>query len=131
MPFVVKDLMISVLQGNDNLGLGGRVFATDHSCGGCCLTPCSLPSCPNNSCVGITDCSLGRLGADVVNPADLAVLKQILKNALSEVELREAVLKQVMRPQTLDDVEALEERLKGAIQELQLIKKDLKNQPGG
>jgi hypothetical protein len=49
---------------------------------------------------------------------DLAILKAELKATLSQVEVQERAFGESLRPQTLDEVQQLEEKLTGALEEL-------------
>lgn len=49
---------------------------------------------------------------------DLTLLKQQLKQSLSQVEAQERAVAESLRPQTLDEVQQLEEKLTGALEEL-------------
>jgi hypothetical protein len=61
----------------------------------------------------------GKIGADMGQYLDdLAVLKAELTATLSRVEARERVVKESLRPQSLDEVQQLEEKLTGALEEL-------------
>ena len=118
MPFIVKDLMISVIN-------PGGIFqmSSDHCTGACCLNPCSMPSCDNASCV-VTPIT-GQFGQEVINPPDLAILKQRLKNAIAEIEVREAAARSQLAPRTEAEAAALEEQLKGALEEVQKTRRSL------
>jgi hypothetical protein len=114
--FVVKDLMVTVV------GQASERFAThsDHCTGSCCLNPCSYPSCDNHSCV-VTPIT-GRYGEEVVNPADLAALKEQLQYAIQEVERREDEVRATLVPQSREDIEAAEAQLRAALEDLQALK---------
>lgn len=114
--FMVKDLMVTVV------GEGAAKFAdaSDHCSGSCCLNPCSMPSCDNASCV-VTPIT-GSFGDDVINPADLASLKEQLKMAVSEVERRESSVRATLAPKSPADIAAAEQQLRGALEELQKLK---------
>lgn len=118
MPFIVKDLMISVIS-------PGGIFqmSSDHCTGPCCLNPCSMPSCDNASCVATP--ITGAYGQEVINPADLAVLKQRLKMAIAEIEVREAAARNQLAPRTEAEAAALEEQLKGALADVQKTRRAL------
>ncbi len=117
MAFIIKDLMISVLGEREAPDL---FDASDHCSGPCCLNPCWLPSCDNNSCV-VTP-PTGGFGQNVINPPDLAFLKEQLTMALADVERREAAVKQALAPKTLAQAEAAESRLREALEEVQAMK---------
>lgn len=116
MTFMVKDLLITVM---------GEQFggASDHCTGACCLNPCSLPSCDANSCV-VTPIT-GHFAENVINPGDLALLKEQLVAAVADIEEREAAARKELAPQTLADAQAAERQLRAALAEVESIKKNL------
>ncbi|HSK77031.1 MAG TPA: hypothetical protein VLQ45_11275 [Thermoanaerobaculia bacterium] len=59
-------------------------------------------------------------------PQDLGVLKQQLQAQLAQVEQMEKQQAEAARPQSLKEAEDLERKLKGALEELQAIKKTLR-----
>ncbi|MFI8836106.1 hypothetical protein ACIGPN_34790 [Streptomyces afghaniensis] len=61
----------------------------------------------------------------------MELLKQELRRTLAEVETAERVLDEGMRPQNLADVEALEQKLSEALQELQGMKDEYRQKDGG
>jgi hypothetical protein len=117
MPFLVKDLLITVVGGP------GAAEASDHCTGSCCLNPCSLPSCDNASCI-VTPIT-GSFGEEVINPADLAALKEQLLLAVKSVEERQAAAEKRLAPQTLEEAELAEKQLRAALTEVRAIKKSL------
>ena len=61
----------------------------------------------------------GKIFADTGQYLDeLAVLKAHLEATLSRVEARERLVEESLRPQNLDEVQQLEERLTGALEDL-------------
>lgn len=64
-------------------------------------------------------------GAAQVGAESLALLKQQLKQALSEIEAQERAAREPVLPRTLDEADDLERRLQGALKELQDHKKTL------
>lgn len=56
----------------------------------------------------------------------LGQLKVRLQQRLAEVEAQEAILDAGMRPRTIEEVEALERKLTGALSELQRMKANLR-----
>ena len=86
MDFMVKDLMISVLPlrassvGNADWG---NIAGCDAGC-----TPCSDCS----KCTLVTPGGLWERYAEVSNPAQLALLKQQLRETLAAIEAREKVV---------------------------------------
>jgi len=63
---------------------------------------------------------------------DLAALKTQLTQALREVERFEQVLADSMRPQSIDEIEVLEDKLEDALSELKQRKEQLqeRGRPG-
>ena len=114
--FMVKDLMVTVV-GEEAVRFAD---ASDHCTGSCCLNPCSLPSCDNNSCV-VTPIT-GSYADEVINPADLAALKEQLVLAVNEVERREASVRATLAPSSAADIAAAEQQLRGALEELERLK---------
>ena len=64
-------------------------------------------------------------------PQELAAVKEQLRRALAEVEAREKATAERMQPQTVEEVEQLEEKLTEALDELRQRKKELKSKEGG
>jgi hypothetical protein len=89
-----------------------------------------------------TDCSAGCFGPPVFSPWTIGgtpiygfgavqpygSLKEYLKSALAAEEAREKALEESQKPQTVSEVEMLEEKLKGALQELSIRKTELQQQ---
>jgi hypothetical protein len=121
--FRTRDLMINILPE----GPGFREMLRPGSCEDVCITlacmPCSLQSCggdwPTRCHPAVT--RFGGFG----QPEDLAVLKAQLRQALAQVEAQERVQSEMMRPQTLDEASALEEKLEAALEEVQARKEEL------
>jgi len=114
MAFIVKDLMITLV------GERGKFGPNPGNVGGCLCSICSA-------------CTVTGIDQwmEVINPADLAGLKLRLRLALAGIEAREEALKNELRPQSLEEAEALEEQLKGALEELRRIKTELKESAEG
>ncbi len=55
----------------------------------------------------------------------LTILKEQLRTALAEVEAREKAAEEASRPRTREEAEDLEEKLKGALEEVRGWKKTL------
>lgn len=144
--FRVRDLMIQVAQANPQLAcLPIHSFCHWFSCHW--FTPCHwhtpggcwpLFTCPGGSIIcgplspdpcGVISPYVGDPGEFVVQPEDLSVLKEQLKQALVNIERQERALEEADRPQTVEEAEALEEKLKEAIKELQVRKEELKKRP--
>lgn len=117
MRFKVKDLMISILPERQT-GVVPPFIADD--CGGTCTC---TNSCTGNSCAVTKEI--------FVDPEDfvqqqLAVLKTRLLQALAQIEAQERAVEEQQRPQTLADVELLEQRMVEALEELRSRKEKLK-----
>ena len=126
--FRVRDLMINILPE----GAGFREMLRPGSCEEVCRTlaciACSLESCgPRSGChpavsdITRTPFIVGGFG----QPEDLMVLKNQLQQALAQVEAQERVQNEMMRPQTLEEATALEEKLEEALEEVQERKEEL------
>ena len=89
---------------------------------GGCDAGTSCDACQTVGTVTTGGCKPGTGGKFVADVAqytrDLAVLKAELKATLSQVEAQERAFGDTLRPQTLDEVEELEQQLKGALEEL-------------
>jgi hypothetical protein len=90
------------------------------NCGGCTL---------NVTCGGGPSVILGRVDED--DPEALATLKAQLREALRSVESAEKTLTERMSPQSVAEVEALEEKLQGALEELKARKEQLRDREPG
>jgi hypothetical protein len=132
--FKIKDLMINVVPAQlDNLNQ-----CPFNSCGwtivldppGGCPAACSLfiTECGPVTTCGTTAChpAITNTGPlDRLRVEDLAFLKEELRQELAKVESREQELEERLRPQTLEQVTVLEEKLTDALKELQEHKKRL------
>jgi hypothetical protein len=123
MSFKVKDLMITVLPAGSPIGWPGPGNICDNNLCTKACTRCT-ETCSYCSCTQCTDgCTHSAKDfGDIVNPADLALLKERLKIALAEVEARERVIEESLRPKTLADVELLEQKLSAALEEVRTQK---------
>ncbi|HEY1369499.1 MAG TPA: hypothetical protein VGF23_20410 [Gaiellaceae bacterium] len=117
------------------------------SCGGSCdlFTICIFSGCRECSgqftCIGATQCGGCTLNVTcpgsvvfeqgAVDPQALATLKSQLREALRAVETAEQVMAERMSPQSVEEVEALEEKLQGALDELKARKKQLREREAG
>jgi len=66
----------------------------------------------------------------VVNPAQLAALKQQLRETLAAVEAREKVVHNAMRPTSATEVEILQAHLVAALDELKRTAEELRSKEG-
>jgi hypothetical protein len=138
MAFRIRDLVINVIPEQ-----GSPFFCTFSHCGlGSCeiVTICGgFSGCRECSgqftCIGATrcgGCTLNVTGGGIPavgdTPVALAALKAQLRQALSEVESAEQQLAERMRPQSVEEVEALEEKLQAALSELKTRKEQLLRQ---
>jgi hypothetical protein len=145
MAFRVRDLVINVLpeQGGEGLQPFDCPGISDcypfSSCGrtnACyavsCAVSCRIVSCIGSRCGGCTlDISQLPGFQQEVRAEDLAALKAQLTQALSEVERAEQVLADSMRPQSIDEIEALEDKLEDALSELKQRKEQLQERGPG
>lgn len=145
--FRVRDLMIQLPQQAELQAPGAICWFTCHW-----FTPCHwftchwltphgcwpFLSCPNTIICGpfspdpcgVISPYVGVGPGEIVQPEDLAALKAQLQRALANIEEQEKALEERDRPQTLEQVEALEEKLKGALEELAARKAELGKQSG-
>jgi hypothetical protein len=153
MAFRVRDLVINVLPegGREaDCALTGCGLGFSHCRFGSCdfATICIFSGCRECSgaftCIGATNCggctlnvtcggspSLLLGGAGDVDPQALATLKAQLREALRAVESAEQTLAERMSPQSIEEVEALEQKLQGALEELKARKEQLRDREAG
>ncbi len=143
MPFKVKDLMISVPQGCQ-LGTGPIVchWLNSHFC---ILASCGIQSFCGQCSFGSFECggvcsfqptvptgyTVCKAYSPFTSAEDLAFLKQQLNKALADLEVTERALEESMRPQTVEQVEELEQKLADALEELKKRKGELQKKEGG
>jgi hypothetical protein len=60
-----------------------------------------------------------------IGPEDISALKADLKQALSAIEEEERMASESLRPQSLEEVTQLEQKLQGALREVQSRKEEL------
>jgi len=142
--FRVRDLMINVLPEEGVLRAdccqvrtAGFTLVLNPPCGPCTWGETCVP-CSFNPCTGgVTPLGPGchpavsRITKDHVvlprgSPEELAILRDELRQALAQVEAQERVQSEAMRPQTLDEATALEEKLEGALEEVRARKEELR-----
>ena len=132
MAFRIRDLMINVMpQGGIEGGIDcGResIFTVIGTHRLLCMThsfTCPLPSDMPPQC-HFPDLSIVFTPNLVAyHPRGLAVLKEELRAAITEVEVQEKAAEEASRPRTREDAEELEEKLKGALEEVRGWKKTL------
>jgi hypothetical protein len=143
MAFRVRDLVINVLPEHGGEGLqpadcpGISNCYPFSSCGrtNACypVSGCRIVSCIGSRCGGCT-LDISRLPGfqQGARAEDLAALKTQLTQALREVERFEQVLADSMRPQSIDEIEVLEDKLEDALSELKQRKEQLqeRGRPG-
>jgi hypothetical protein len=124
MAFKVKDLMITVLPPEGkNRGAAPaacpdctlNISGCGYTCGCTNCTACSVTYTQGRSCF----CLIAR-------PEDLTILKEELKQALLNIEIKEREIEEAMRPKTLSEVEELEEKLTAALAEIKAQKAKLR-----
>jgi hypothetical protein len=116
------------------------------SCGCTVLSPqtCLWGSCGINSgitCGGFTINCVGSAcggsetpvfqGGGEVGPETLAALKEQLRQALAQVEAQERAVEESLRPQSVAEVEQLEQKMKAALEELRVRKEELQKKASG
>jgi len=93
----------------------------------------SCDACYTKSTVTTGTCKPGtggKVGPDAQQYLeDLAILKAELQATLSRVEERERVVEESLRPQSLDEVQQLEERLTGALEDLRARRTEIEQAP--
>jgi hypothetical protein len=152
MAFRVKDLMISDLSAAFDKA-GGHTECKEctrvsrcwqnSGCGfvsfvGCghesrivdwCLLPSlialPLTPCPPNTIVGPLTFQPGGDPASALE--HLAALKAQLKEALAEIEREQEALESSQKPKTVDEVENLQYKMRQAMEELENLKKELRD----
>ena len=95
------------------------------SCSQHCSEGCSIPSCGQTCTPLNTKPGRGRRFA-----GGLSELKAALQEQLAAVEEQERLAEEAMKPRTVEEVEALEQKLNEALEELQAIKKQLADDSG-
>ncbi|SRR6266545_2048873 len=141
MAFKLKDLIISLLpHGEDEAcpplpGLCSPVSAHVMFCRTASPPIVILPECARTAGVDrdcartagvVAECARTVGLAAPGGAQDLATLKQQLQHALAQVEEQERAQTASHLPQTLEEAEDLETRLRGALEELQQHKNSLK-----
>ncbi len=143
MPFKIKDLMIDVA----STDVANRVFETycrlpSIQCRYPTYQPCfTYTHCVNFSCHGVSwlPCQFGSITPTIFThtgcgiseqptgpgPVDLGSLKEQLRAQIAEIEAHERAGEAAAHPQTREQAADLEEKLKGALEEVQRLKKTL------
>jgi hypothetical protein len=145
MPFKIKDLMIDVA----STDVANRVFETycrlpSVVCHYPTFQPCFAYTqhCVNFTCHGLTyvACQFGSITPTIFThtgcgiseqptgpggPIDHGALKEQLRAQLAQVEAHEQAAGAAAQPQTREQAADLEEKLKGALDEVQRLKKTL------
>lgn len=120
MAFRFADLMISVLPSIDENVIAPRCNIVTCVFGTCSINP--------NSCwwsIQIPPLPF----SDPFN--ELAILKAQLQQTLAQIEAQEEAMKERMRPQTLAEATALEEKMVQALEELRRQKEELQKKAAG
>jgi hypothetical protein len=153
MPFKVRDLMIDVAPGVGGVGfcrLGTCMMCTNQvtiitPCGKCSYfspyvveispwiirttTPCGIsfdPTTVFDEPVPIDPNRFMNQAGMVANPQNLAELKTQLRQSLAQVEAQEQLMAESMKPQTVEEVDMLEQKLTEALHELRHHKEELR-----
>jgi len=146
--FRFKDLNINVT--GERGQVGPCIANTCAALTALCRSPscfggtCFLGTCRNPTFIAcrvatmphittIIECTGSACGGSVVDPTgwlepelDLGVLRQQLQAQLAQLDELEKAQAEASRPQTLAEAEDLEKKLKGALEELQAQKRNLK-----
>ena len=109
------------------------------------ITLCHFPTrycdwrtdwCPLGSVdpCGFVSCALGsvppwEIDPGVVQPQDLGRLKEQLREQLARLEAAEQSAAEQMKPQTVEQIDALEQKLKDGLEELATRRKELQARP--
>lgn len=109
MQYIVKDLMISVLP----LRPTGSAAPGDCLCTGCTGCTGNTRQTKSPACGPDFDPF-----AEISNPAQLAALKQQLREQLAGVEAREKVVLESMQPRSSVEFDILQSHLTAALQDL-------------
>jgi hypothetical protein len=121
MAFKVRDLMIDLVP--------------TANCGITNLIHCRYPTAPR--CVAYTYCGYTMTPVEFLQgcgiserptgpgPVDLGSLKEQLRAQLAEIETQERAAEAAARPQTREQAAELEEKLQGALEEIQSLKRTL------
>lgn len=107
------------------------VLACSHACS---FAVCSaaLLSCPNASI--LPPCQQGSVPITITNPTDpgpldvsgnLQTLKEQLKQQLAALEQQEKANEESMKPQSVEEVDDLQQKLQGALEELKTRRAEL------
>ena len=142
MRFKVNDLMINILpeaNPKEALACGACTRCSDCSrCSGCTrcsdcsrctgCSRCTFWSCDMMSCMYDSKYPFPYLTDPSGSPEALSTLKEQLRQELAQLEQQETEL-QGSEPQTVEEIDAIEAKLKDALKELQARRKEL--QRGG
>jgi hypothetical protein len=122
MPFKIKDLMIDIATTADrevpnfiNCLQPTGPFCAAHTY----RFGCTYTHTPVLQACGISGWPTGP------GPVDLGSLKEQLRAQLAEIETHERAAEAAARPQTREQAAELEEKLQGALEEIQSLKRTL------
>jgi hypothetical protein len=122
MPFIVRDLMVTVIpQFGGNVDSGGCEACSDAGSAsvGSCTSECGVDCQASDEILEIPPYAY-------IDPPYLLEIGQMLRHALAsrQIAVPEAAdrvaLEESMRPQTLEEIDALERNLLGALEELRV-----------
>ena len=144
--FKIKDLMIKVIPSDGDPAVRTCNDGCTHytNCGECTMdtnwgcdmgTVCACSNCSMctggcsyyPSCAGCTKVQTIKTTSKGGFSGNLSDLKEALKQQLAAVEEQEKRVAEQMTPQTLEDAEALEGKLTEALEEVRLLKEQLKD----
>lgn len=131
MPFIVRDLMVTVIPRGAPGDSGGCAACSDAGSAtvGSCTSECGV-ACE------VSDEIFDLAPYIYIDPAYLLELRQMLRHALAVGEIAvptagdAEVLEDQMRPRTLDDIDLLERSLTRALEDLREQRAALEQQAG-
>jgi len=90
-------------------------------------TPACTIECTNQQCTGFLSChpAVTTTQRADLQLEELTILKQQLRQALRVIEMQKQVLTESLRPQTLEQVQEIEEKLSGALEEMRMRRAEL------
>ncbi len=105
------------------------VFSGDPCAGGMTIPPVSL-ECPYELTDVIRTTQVINAGAIQATPEELVTLKAQLQQALANIEAQERVAQEQLRPQTIEQVDLIEQQMTAALDELKVIREEIQKRQG-
>jgi len=131
MQFQVKDLIIMLPEeGGADLLAGCTVSCTPYGCTRPASKPCNPGTCNITVCNKPTLLPTRPTSPFLEYADQLAVLKDQLQVQMLAIEQQEELLRQQAGPQTLEEMEKVEQALRGALDEIGQQKKKLQAPKG-